>query len=489
MTTKERKLYPYDRRTSIGFTTSNTAQVIANAFMSSYFLLYLTDYAGLGKLGATIAPIILVIGRIVDAVNDPLQGLIVDSAKPTRFGKYKFFTLLSILLSTLSISFLYSIPDGIKSSAPMLFVWILLFYLVYDIGVSFYSGNPLLQSFGSTEVHRAKLSTYQRFNSITLGAVFSVFMMVVNRVNAVVGNFGKAFSYSAIGFAAIACVISLISLSLVREGKSGETEHPSAEKLKLKNFIDIFRLNKALNVHFFAQLCRGLVFAMMMATTAYYIKWAFCADLATGVFDAEKLGTYTIIFMLGSMLPMMIAAAVSPLLTRKMGSGLKLITFACYLTSAAGLVMFVLQLAGVLHLNFFLFLATFAVLAFGNGLCFVPTNTLWIECMDYNAYVTGKSMAGTINSIFSFINKAQGALATALTGLLLAFIGYNVDSVTGDYVGDLANMPAMLTGFIAVCALLPAIFAIMAVLIYRKYPITAEVKAKMNAALSREVQG
>lgn len=486
MKTKARKPYPYDMRTSFGFTASVTAQIIANSFMSSYFLLYLTDYAGLGLLGATIAPVILVIGRIVDAINDPLQGLWVDSAKPMRFGKYRFFSLLSIVLCTVSISFLYSIPDGIKTNQAMLFVWILLFYLVYDMGASLYAGNPLLQSFGSTEVHRAKLSTYQRFLSIFIGAIFSVFMMVVNRVNASVGNFGKAFSLSTIGFAVVACALSLLGLFLVREGKAGEAAHENSEKLRFKDIADIFRLNKAFNVHFFAQVFRGLVFAMMTATTAYYIKWAYCADLATGVFDAEKLGLYNLIFMMASMLPMMVAAALSPLLTRKMGSGLKLISFACYLTTAAGLVMFALQLMGVLHINFFLFMAVYAVLAFGNGLCFVPTNTLWIECMDYNAYKTGKSMAGTINAIFGFIGKAQGALATALTGLLLAFIGYNVDSATGDYAGDLAQMPTLLTGFIAVCALLPAIFAILAVLIYRKYPVTPEVKAEMNAALGRE---
>ena len=74
-------------------------------------------------------------------------------------------------------------------------------------------------------------------------------------------------------------------------------------------------------------------------------------------------------------------------------------------------------------------------------------------------------------SLGKFLEKAQFAVSTALVGAILIAIGYQVDSVTGNYVGELSKMPTLLTWMTVIMGVLPAVFAVIGVLILKKYPI------------------
>ena len=82
-----------------GVTALSTNNGIAVTFMSSLFMVYMTDYAGLGAWGATLATTLLLAARIIDAVDDPIQGFIMDSGKVGKHGKYKPFFMLSIVMT------------------------------------------------------------------------------------------------------------------------------------------------------------------------------------------------------------------------------------------------------------------------------------------------------------------------------------------------------------------------------------------------------
>lgn len=483
---KQKRQYPNDIKTIVGLNGMTVANVIASSFMSSYFLVYLTDYAGLGVLGATIAPIILTIGRIVDAVDDPIQGFIIDSAKPKKFGKYRLFCLISLILTILSICFLYAIPQGLAGNVVLLFIYVLAFYLLYDMGAALWAHNALIQKMRFTVGERAKVTMIGRFLAIFVGAVFSTFMMIVNAINKIVNNFGKAFSLATLLLGIVSLVISVVMLLLVKEEETEDEKRVETEdeKTSLKDVIKIFKVNKAFNINFFGQLFRGFVYALLTSTTAYYMKYAYCID-ANGIFDTDAYGVYNILFMMVSMAPMLLAAAVSPALMKKFDSSVKLMNLANIITFVAGLVAFILQLLGVLNLSFYIFAALMFVLFFGNGLAFVPGTTLWMECMDYNTYKTGKPMSGSISALSAMLGKAQSAVSTLFIGVILAISKYEVDSVTGNYTGDLATLPSVLNWFVASCTIIPGAVALISAIIFKFYPITPEVKLQMQEAINK----
>ncbi len=461
---------------SIGLTGMTVAETITAAFMSGLFLVYLTDYAGLGLLGAAVAPVILVVGRVIDFIIDPMIGWTIDSAKPHRFGKYRLFSLLSMLIASLAVIFLFSIPEAIKGSQALLFVWVLLFYVLYSSGSSLFTVGPLIQTITRDTGRRSRLATYHRIVSVGLGIVFSFFMLLVNRVNLSIDNFGRSFSMMTITFTAGALLISLLSLLLVKEDCDMNVKK---SKIEIRDILDIFRKNNAFTICFASSAFRGLVFTLMTATATYYTKWAYCADPMTGAFDAARLGRVMVLNGVAMLGPMLLATVISPTLITRLGSSIRVINVSNTITASGGLVMFSLQIAGILPLHYELFLALLSVMVFGTGLNFVPSQTIALECIDYNIFKTGKSMAGMINALRRLLRKAQLALSTLAVGLLLAGIGYNVDSATGGYIGDLARLPAMLNGFMLISAGFPAIFSILSILINRFYPITDEIKKAM----------
>ena len=59
-------------RDCFGATVLSTVNGLCTVFMSSMFMQYMTDYAGLGAMGATLATSLLLFARIFDAVDDPI---------------------------------------------------------------------------------------------------------------------------------------------------------------------------------------------------------------------------------------------------------------------------------------------------------------------------------------------------------------------------------------------------------------------------------
>ena len=95
-----------------GSSAMAVAEAVGACLMSSMFMMYLTDYSGLGKLGAILGSTVLVFARFFDAVNDPLEGWIMDRAKVGKHGKYRPFLLLSTILMAAGLIGLFSIPVG-----------------------------------------------------------------------------------------------------------------------------------------------------------------------------------------------------------------------------------------------------------------------------------------------------------------------------------------------------------------------------------------
>ncbi len=222
---KKKSDYPYNRRTLIGFSTMNWASVSAAIFMSSFFMLFLTDYAGIdqaiGKIGiaASIATSVLLVGQLLDAIDDPLQGWIMDSAKHGRLGKYKKFSLVSVILLLISMICIYGIPEAVKSNKVLLIGWIMLFYIMYEIGISFNAREPLKQSITNDLTLRAKLTTIPRIVDIVILFPFALFLSIATVVNQQVGNMTRTFSIMTAIMMGFVAIISIIGTLMIKEGK------------------------------------------------------------------------------------------------------------------------------------------------------------------------------------------------------------------------------------------------------------------------------
>ncbi|HHV11555.1 MAG TPA: hypothetical protein GXX75_14885 [Clostridiales bacterium] len=468
-----------------GTTVMASTDGIAAALMTSWFMVYLTDYAGIGKWAAALGSVLLLVVRIFDAVNDPFQGWIMDRAKVGKHGKYKPFIALSIILTAVGISCLFFIPTNLTSSPVAIVFWVFFFYLMYDIGASFFAPNLIYRTLTLDSVQRGKLMIGPRLLTMLLGMVTSGLVAIVNGVNANFGNMHTAFGVTVVILAVITALISLLGISLIKE-KHHAPVSEKADRVKLTDIFVLIRENKALRVNISAAVFAGFIWTFLFATMVYYIKWAYCADLTTGAVDTQKYGMYSLIGSMLMFLPLVVGTIIAAPILKKIGSAMKMNRFLILVQALACGLLFLLQILGLLQQVPMLFFLCMAVAALAIGCGFIPGETVNIECMDYEIYKNGKDRSALCNACNKFINKAQSAVSAGIIGIILASIGYVVDSATDTYVGDLAAIPSMITWFIVIMGLIPCVLGIVAWLILRHYPVTDEVREEMKQALSKK---
>ena len=217
----------------------------------------------------------------------------------------------------------------------------------------------------------------------------------------------------------------------------------------------------------------------------YYVKYAYAANLSSGEVNMEYFATLSMIVSLMMLFPLLLGTIVAtPVLKAFKRNFLKMHIFDLAMQGGAGLLMFLMQIFGLLGKSPVFFFVPMFLMAFAVGIDFVPGSNLGMEIMDYTIYKTGKDRSALTGVLDRFLEKAQGAVSSAIVGGVLIAIGYEVDSVTGNYVGDLAKMPTMLTWMIVIIGLVPAILAVVGILIIRKYPITPDVRKDIQQFIS-----
>ena len=116
---KREKQYPLNFKNMFGLSTMRWIVVAGSSLMTSAFAIYLTDYSGIAN-AAVVSTVLLAFGRILDAVDDPLQGFIMDRSPVTRIGKYKPFLLGGIALTTISLLMMFNIPEKLPNGSRSL---------------------------------------------------------------------------------------------------------------------------------------------------------------------------------------------------------------------------------------------------------------------------------------------------------------------------------------------------------------------------------
>lgn len=466
-----------------GSSAMAVCEAVGACIMTSLFMLYLTDYSGLGKLGAVLGSTVLVFARFFDAVNDPLEGWLMDRAKVGKHGKYRPFLLLSTILISVGLIGLFSIPVGENPNIILIGAWVIIFYLLYDIGVAFFALNPMLRTMTIDPNERGKLLIGPRMISMLVGMVGAAMISIISNVNKGIGNMRTSFTIVITAFVGIGALISILGLALVKE-KYHAQEDPE-DQVKLTDIFGMLKTNGALRIRLLDMLFSGFIWTFLFATMTYYVKWAYCADLTTGAVDTGKLGILSLIAAMLMFLPLILGTFIAAPLMKKFGSPIKFHRFLIMAQSIPCLILFVLELLGVLRLSPVPFFVCAAIVTIAIGADFIPGETLNIECMDYEIYKNGRDRSALCNACNKFLNKAQSAISTVMVGGILLLIGYEVDSVTDTFLGELSSIPTMLTWFIVIMGLVPGILGIVAWLFLKKYPITDEIRADMGQKLNK----
>ncbi len=163
----------------------------------------------------TLFGLVLAVGRIFDAITDPLIAGWSDRSNYKGGRRIPFMRAVAIPFALVTIG-LFTVPQtaNIVVNDALLFVLLLLFYLVMTIFCTPY--NALIAELGDTQEHRINVSTYISFTFI---AGQSISFMLPNVAGFLEGAVGQAMSIrlAVAIMSTIACIAMLIPSFYIKE--------------------------------------------------------------------------------------------------------------------------------------------------------------------------------------------------------------------------------------------------------------------------------
>ncbi len=413
--------------------------------INSFFAVFLTKALGMPPALAGTIPMV---GKIWDAVTDPIMGNITDRTQ-SRFGAKRFYILIGSFISAITFVLMWlNIHTG---SVTLMYVFYIVMYCLFSTGFTVlsvpYSG--LLPDMMDDYTMRAKFSNMRMVWS-TLGAMVCglvpTFMIRDNLDPA-------AYMRCAILFG----VLFFITSITVFFGTWEKQKEPVKTSLKesFPQAASVFR-NRSyllfLGLYLFGQM--GMDFISGMAV--YYVD---------DVLNAYGNGYFTYI-MAALMISQLVGmAAFGPVMSRTS-------------KKMAILIGGPIRLAGILGLYFFShegaplipILALTALVGFGNAGSLTGIFAVMADMTDVDELITSIRRPGVVSSMATFIRKVSSGLSAAAIGFLLAAVGY--DEVLAS--SGLRQSAATQHGIALIFVLAPAILTFLLIVVDLFFPITGK---------------
>jgi glycoside/pentoside/hexuronide:cation symporter, GPH family len=449
----EKNQVPWLERISYGL--SDTGFNLMFTMMSTYLLYFYTDVFGVSA--AVVAPVFLV-GRILDALTDPLEGILMDRVN-TRWGKIRPFWLWFSLPWGILATLVFTSPHF---SATGKVVYIYITYLLFNAVLSLVSLpiSAILPSLTSSAHERTVVNVIRMiFNTFGNLLVMLLTLPLVSALGK--SNVNQGYLLTAILFSSIAVLLFLNAWARTRERVKPVSEKPAPVGKALKSLNQLpWYLMMALAIIF--NLCATI----KNQSTIYYMQYNVGRPELT-----SAMLTLPNLFLI-------VTLVFSPAISKKMGKrnasllGMGISILGCLLVVVA-------------DKNVPLLFAGSIVTALGFGLPFGISGAMFADTVDYVEWKTGVRSTGLIYSASSIGIKMGQGLGGAIGAVVLA-LGHYVPNV----VQSASSLAAIRFDY-AWAALIAVVIMTVILFFYpvdKLYPtILEDLKARRESASQSEV--
>ncbi|MGD9375436.1 MAG: glycoside-pentoside-hexuronide (GPH):cation symporter, partial [Anaerolineae bacterium] len=433
-------------KTKMLYGVGDVGNAMVNSAIQFFLLIFYTD-------GALIAPALassaLLIGKIWDAVNDPLFGWLSDRTS-SRFGKRRAYMIFGALPLAVSIVLLWWVPSSLSNAA--VFAWIAFTFIFYDsmntlTSVPYYA---LTAELTEDYDERSSLTAFRMVLGVPaylVGAALTPFF---------VGLFAsKQAGYSTIGiiYAVVAALVLWVSAAGLKERE--DISQSRSESTPLASFLATFR-NRPFVQLIAAYLVANIAFALIQTLLAYFLTY--------------QLGMEGQVPIVMGLLLLTVGLFLFPwkMLSERWNKG------PAY---ALGL-----AIAGAAVASTFLLppgpTPAIYLIAFVAGIGF---SAQWVfpwamlpDVVEYDRLESGEHRGGMYYGVWGFTFKLTSALGIALSGWVLQLAGYvpNVPQST-----ETLRVIRLFFGPI------PLVITLVALPLLIRYPITRQIHAQMRQQL------
>ena len=441
-------------RTKFSYGLGALGKDFACSVVYLFLMYYYTDVAGVPA--AFVGTLFLVV-RMIDALSDPVMGIIVDNTR-SRFGKFRPWIVLGTVINSLALLALFS-AHLFSGSQLLLFVTVtyIVWGLTYTImDIPFWSMVPALSA---RREERERLVVWPRlFASIAWTIVGTYGLTSIAFLGE--GDEGEGFLLLS-GLVIIAFLASaLIIFTQVKERVATQVV---SERFSFDDVIAILRNNDQLASLIGCVLTFNIGNQLVGGFAIYYFSYA--------IGKPELFPMFALVSGIAEMLGILLFPWLCRHLPRRL---------TWYIASLFALACSVVLLVGsiVAPESGFLVAGAGALLKFGGGIANGLGTVMLADVVDYGHYKTGKRSESIIFSVQTMLVKFAGAFAGFFIGVGLSLIGYVPNEVQDDLT--VIGLRALMIG-------LPVIFLLASIWVYRRsFRLHGPLHQEVSDFLSRQ---
>jgi len=441
--------------TKLIYGVGDVGNAVVNSAVQFFLMIFYTDAA---LIGPALAANALLIGKVWDAINDPLFGWVSDRTS-TRFGKRRVYMIFGAVPLAIAIMLLWFVPHGLGDFG--VFLWIAGTFMLFDTiwtmtNVPYYA---LTAELTDDYDERSSLTAYRMALAVPGYIVGAALTM------AIVGLFPtKRMGFGAIGviYGILAAAALLVAAKGLKERKKiaeSKSETPPGRAIlatfKNRPFVRLI----------LAYLVANAAFALIKTLLAYFLTY-----------QLQMQAQVPLVMLL---LLVFVALFLFPwkFLAERWNKG------PAY---ALGLAIGGLAVAATFFLPhrptpWVYLIAVVAGIGFSANWVFpwamVP------DVVEYDRLETGEHRGGMFYGVWGLALKISEALGIVATGWVLQLYGY---------LPNVEQSAHTLSGIRLFFGPIPLIFFALSLPLLIWYPITrakhAEVKERLAALESAEIQ-
>lgn len=444
-TTNNQKLSILEK---IGYGSGDAA---VNVVISSMFLIITFFYTDIFGLKPKDMAVLFLLVRLIDAITDPLMGLITDKFT-SRWGRYRQYFMYLAVPFGIAVFLTFTTPD-FDYTGKLIYAYVTYIFVTIMFTSVTIPYISLISVLTSDPQEKLSANGYRLFFAKVAAFLVSIVVPILAEKLGK-NDLSKGYQLAMGIMALMGTLLFLFCFFTTRE----RVEHKVEEKPLLEQFKLLFK-NGQWTLLFGVCFTGTVGYVIRGSVAIFYAKYFLGGDASV---QSTFMGT--------GVAAAILAMPVSTLIT-KYYCKVKMFKYTQLAVGVISLIMFFVIKPGDMVLAYILYF----ILSFVVDLHAPVFWSAIAEAVDYGHAETGERVSGLSFGGISFAQKFGMGIAGAAVGYLLDFFGYIPDTVQSE---------TALLGIALMLTVIPGVFhAIMGLLMFR-YKITdayyQTIKAKLH---------
>jgi GPH family glycoside/pentoside/hexuronide:cation symporter len=427
-------------REKLGYGLGDTASNFFFQVFNIFLLYYYTDIFGL--LPAAVGTMFIVT-KIVDAVSDPIMGLIADRTN-SRWGKFRPYLLWAAIPYGVCGYAMFANPDfsytGKLIYAYATYTLMMLAYTAINVPYS-----ALMGVISPSSIERTKVASYRFICAFSAAWLIGTFVTPLKNILGG-GDEATGFRLTMAIFAVVSVVLFWICFATTKERVT-----PQQTDTNVRADFKALLSNGPWISLFIAAILTLMNIAVRNGTLLYYFKY-YVGDDGTPLF---LIFDKTAVFLSLGLMAMIAGIAFTKSLCDRFEKRSLLI--ALTLLNAISMAVFYV----IPPEQYWLMVAINCLGAFVIGPTPALVWAMYADCADYGEWKSGRRTTALLFSTVQFAQKLGLAVGAGLAGIILSLFGFVANEV---------QSATSMAGIRFMFSILPAVLAVMgaaAIIFYR----------------------